>query len=87
VGSAGRFDPDRFRGWDGDAYDFIPQGGGDHHAGHRCPGERITIELMKRAVGILTGAMDYDVPDQDLRVSLRRMPTLPASRFVIANVK
>jgi len=82
-----RFDPDRFRGWDGGAYDFIPQGGGDHHTGHRCPGEWITIELMKRAVTILTGEMDYDVPDQDLRVSLRRIPTLPASRFVIANVR
>lgn len=82
-----RFDPDRFRGRGGGAYDFIPQGGGDHHTGHRCPGEWITIELMKRAVTILTGEMDYDVPDQDLRVSLRRIPTLPASRFVIANVR
>ena len=32
------FDSDRFSAWDGDAYDFIPQCGGDHHAGHRCPG-------------------------------------------------
>ena len=82
-----RFHPDRFRGWDGGAYDFVPQGGGDYHTGHRCAGEWITIELMKRAVTILTGEMDYDVPDQDLRVSLRRMPTLPASRVIIANVR
>jgi fatty-acid peroxygenase len=82
-----RFDPDRFRSGHRGSYDFIPQGGGNHHAGHRCPGEWITIELMKRAVTILTGEMDYDVPDQDLRVSLRRMPTLPTSRFLIANVR
>jgi len=82
-----RFDPDRFRSWDRGAYDFVPQGAGDHHAGHRCPGEWITIELIKRALAILTDEMDYDVPDQDLRVSLRRMPTLPTSRFIIANIR
>jgi len=40
-----------------------------------------------RPISVLTGEMDYDVPDQDLRVSLRRIPTLPASRFLIANVR
>ena len=82
-----QFRPDRFRSWDGGAYDFIPQGGDDHYANHRCPGEWITIEVMKTAVAILTRDIDYDVPDQDLRVSLRPIPTLPASRFVIANVR
>ena len=48
---------------------------------------QIRIELMKRAVTILTGEIDSDVPDQDLRASVCRMPTLPASRFVLANVK
>ena len=80
------FDPDRFTAWDGDAYDFIPQGGGDHYAGHRCPGEWITIALMKTAVGILTRDITYDVPAQDPHVSRRRIPTLPASGFVITGV-
>ncbi len=81
------FRPDRFERWSGSAFDFIPQGGGDHRTGHRCPGEWVTIELMKRAVRLLTTAMRYDVPAQDLSVDLSRMPTSPASRFVIANVR
>jgi fatty-acid peroxygenase len=29
----------------------------------------------------------YDVPPQDLTVSLARVPALPASRFIIENVR
>src|SRR3546814_8303331 len=43
------FVPERFRHWDGSAFNFIPQGGGSHRNGHRCPGAWITIELMKVA--------------------------------------
>jgi fatty-acid peroxygenase len=81
------FRPQRFQSWGGDAYGFIPQGGGDHYDHHRCPGEWITIELMKAGLAQLTRAMDYDVPEQDLRISLRRIPTIPASRFVMADVR
>ena len=80
------FRPERFEDWDGSAFNFIPQGGGDHYTGHRCAGEWITIELMKTAVGLLTGSMQYDVPEQDLRIPRSRMPTLPKSQFVISNV-
>src|SRR3546814_12561235 len=66
--------------------DRVPQGGGDHHAGHRCPGEWITIALLKSAVRMLTMEMRYSVPEQDLTVSLARMPALPRSRFVITDV-
>src|SRR3546814_10555834 len=41
------FRPERFRRWDGSPFNFIPQGGGSHDLNHRCPGEWITIELMK----------------------------------------
>lgn len=81
------FRPERFATWDGGAYDFIPQGGGDHHGGHRCAGEWITIAVMKTALAMLTRQMRYHVPAQDLRISLRRMPTLPASGFLISAVK
>jgi fatty-acid peroxygenase len=81
------FRPERFRHWDGSAFNLIPQGGGDHHHGHRCPGEWITIELMKTAVRLLTLEMQYDVPKQDLSIDLSRMPALPESRFVISNVR
>lgn len=83
----GEFRPERFRTWDGDAFNFIPHGGGDVATGHRCPGERATIELMKVAVRVLVFAIRYDVPPQDLRISLRRMPAIPKSRFVIENIR
>ncbi|SCL38669.1 fatty-acid peroxygenase [Micromonospora rhizosphaerae] len=82
-----QFRPDRFTGWRGDPFSFIPQGGGDHLTDHRCAGEWITIELMKRAVTNLTTAMSYRVPPQDLALNLRRMPTLPPSGFVIDGVR
>ncbi|MBX7265665.1 cytochrome P450 [Micromonospora sp. Llam7] len=81
------FRPERFAGWREDPFTLVPQGGGGHLTGHRCAGEWITIELMKRAVTLLTGAMRYDVPPQDLAVDLSRMPALPASGFVITDVR
>jgi fatty-acid peroxygenase len=42
---------------------------------------------MKAGVAQLARAMDYDVPVQDLRISLRRIPILPASRFVMPDVR
>ena len=83
----GRFRPERFLGWRGDPFTLVPQGGGDHRTGHRCPGEWATIEIMRRAVRLLATAMRYEVPEQDLRVDLSRMPAVPRSRFVIANVR
>ena len=81
------FRPERFRQWDGSAFNFIPQGGGDFYSGHRCAGEWITIRIMETAVRLLAMSMRYEVPEQDLRVNLARMPTLPNSRFVISNVR
>ena len=83
----GEFRPERFRSWDGNPFDFIPQGGGDHLLNHRCPGEWITIELMKEALRFLTRSIEYDVPEQDLQISLRKIPALPASGFVMRNVR
>jgi fatty-acid peroxygenase len=82
------FRPERFRDeWGGSAYDFIPQGGGDFHVNHRCPGEWITIAIMKRAVRELVDGMGYDVPEQDLDVDMTDMPTLPESGFIIRRVR
>lgn len=81
------FRPERFADWSGSAYDFVPQGGGDHRLHHRCPGEWITIELMRSTLNFLLHEIDYDVPAQDLRLRYRRLPALPRSRFVIRNVK
>jgi fatty-acid peroxygenase len=81
------FRPERFRGWTGDPNTLIPQGAGIYETGHRCPGEWITIALMKEAVRLLAQETGYDVPAQDLTYRMSRMPALPESGFVIANVR
>lgn len=81
------FRAERFENTYPDPFELVPQGGGDIHVGHRCAGEWLTIELMKRATRLLTRSLRYDVPEQDLSIDLSRMPALPKSRFVIANVR
>ena len=77
-----KFRPERFRSWNGDPNTLIPQGAGDVNRGHRCPGLRATIELMRVAVRCLART-DYDVAPQNLRVSLSRFPALPRSGFIM----
>ena len=81
-----RFWPERFRRWNGSAFNFIPQGAGSHADTHRCAGEWTTIELLKTASRLLATAMHYEVPEQDLSIDLGRIPAAPASGFVIRNV-
>lgn len=76
------FRPQRYETHSIDAFDFVPQGGGDPHDGHRCPGEALTTELIKAAAQILANR-EYEVPAQDLSVDLSRIPALPRSGFVI----
>ncbi|WIM93078.1 cytochrome P450 [Actinoplanes oblitus] len=75
-----RFDPDRFLGREPGRDELIPQGGGDPREGHRCPGEDVTVALLS-TLAIRLARLDYEVPgDQDLSISLRRIPALPRSR-------
>ncbi|MCW6003984.1 cytochrome P450 [Micromonospora sp. CPCC 205371] len=80
-----RFEPQRHLGHDPDPYELIPQGGADAATGHRCPGEDITIALLA-AFATWLSKLDYDVPAQDLTISLRRIPALPRSRFQMSDV-
>jgi len=81
------FRPERFERWESSGFDLIAQGGGDHYSGHRCPGEFITMDLIKSAVKLFATEIDYDVPPQDLSIDLGRVPTLPASGMVISRVR
>lgn len=81
------FQPERFDGWQGNAFSFVTQGGGDPAEGHRCPGEQLAIELLKLALRMLTREMEYAVPAQDLRINLSRMPAKPESGLLICDVK
>lgn len=86
-GNPTQFNPGRFENWEGGLFDFIPQGGGDPAKGHRCPGEGVTVELMKVVLRALSTKMEYDVPNQDLQYNLSQMPTLPKSGFIMNNIK
>ncbi|MGC9665015.1 cytochrome P450 [Planosporangium sp. 12N6] len=81
-----RFDPYRFLGQPPDPLAYVPHGDGDPITSHRCPGEGLTTALLVTAVRWLAG-LRYEVPPQDLRVPLTRMPTRPASGFVITGVR
>lgn len=81
------FYPERFASWNGSAYNFITQGCGDPEEGHRCPGEGLTIELLKVGLRVLTRHVEYAVPAQDLRIDPSRMPAQPESRLVISDMR
>lgn len=81
------FRPKRFKDWKGSLFDFIPQGGGDPAKGHRCPGEGITVEVMKASIDFLVNKIEFEIPDQDLSYSLSKMPTLPESGFVMKRIR
>ena len=71
------FNPERFRNWSGSPFSFIPQGGGDHYLGHRCAGEWVTLEIMKTSLDYLVNQMDYNIPEQDLSLSMNEIPNVP----------
>ncbi|MFC4016502.1 cytochrome P450 [Micromonospora sp. GCM10011542] len=77
-----RFDPDRFVGRQIGPFELVPQGGGDPRTGHRCPGEMITVALL-RDLAVRLARLSYRVPEQDLRIPLHRIPTRPVDGLVI----
>ncbi|UAT31492.1 cytochrome P450 [Bacillus badius] len=81
------FQPERFEDWKESPFSFIPQGGGDHYMGHRCAGEWVTVLVMKESLEFLTRDIAYEVPEQDLTYDMGRIPAVPASRFVMNNVR
>jgi fatty-acid peroxygenase len=81
------FMPEHFKNRAVGPFDFIPQGGGDYKAGTRCPGEFITVEILKVFLNFMVNDLSYDVPTQDFHYPLNRIPTLPKDKFIINNVK
>ena len=77
------FRPERFLAREIGAFELVPQGGGDPRTNHRCPGEQITVALLA-ALAPRLARLPFDVPaDQDLTISLRRIPARPASGVVL----
>ncbi|MGY1636609.1 cytochrome P450 [Geodermatophilus sp. SYSU D00742] len=76
------FRPERFLDREIGAYELVPQGAGDPRTNHRCPGERITVAVLS-ALAVRLARLDVEVPEQDLTISLRRIPALPRSGVVL----
>lgn len=82
-----RFDPGRFLAAPGMAAPgmadrVVAQGAGDPRLSHRCPGERMTIELIKAATRLLAHA-EWTTPPQRFDMPLDRLPTAPRDGFVM----
>ncbi|WP_344323357.1 cytochrome P450 [Streptomyces macrosporus] len=80
------FDPRRFLGRTVGRDELVPQGGGDPALNHRCPGEDITVSLLK-ALSARPAGLEYEVPEQDLSIPLRRIPARPRSGVVLTGVR
>lgn len=81
------FMPERFLGRIPTPFDFLPQGGADAERHHRCPGEGVTVALMKQAVDYLANRLRYEVPRQDLSIDYARLPALPRDRMILKDVR
>lgn len=80
------FRPQRFLERPAERDELIPQGGGDPREGHRCPGENLTIGVLE-ALAVRLAHLTYTVPEQDLSIPLRRVPTRPRSGFAVTGVR
>jgi fatty-acid peroxygenase len=76
------FRPERFLDREIGAFELVPQGAGDPRTNHRCPGEQVTVAVLA-ALAVRLARLDVEVPEQDLTISLRRIPALPASGVVL----
>lgn len=77
------FLPDRFLAKRPDAYEFVPQGGGEP-LGHRCPGEGAAQTLLEETLRVLARTA-YAV--DDARLPLDRIPPLPARGMLLRGVR
>ncbi|WP_425576272.1 cytochrome P450 [Streptomyces glaucosporus] len=80
------FDPRRFLDRPPGRDELVPQGGGDRALNHRCPGEDVTVSLLK-ALSTRLARLEYEVPAQDLSIPLRRVPARPRSGVVLTGVR
>src|SRR4051812_2596422 len=72
------FRPERFLTPEGHGreigeFELVPQGAGDPRTNHRCPGEQLTVALLS-ALAVRLARLEFEVPEQDLSISLRRIP-------------
>ncbi|MEV4313894.1 cytochrome P450 [Actinocrispum sp. NPDC049592] len=76
------FRPGRLLNHEIGAFELVPQGAGDPHTGHRCPGEPFTVGIL-RALAVRLARLDFRFPKQDWTISLRRVPARPADGAIL----
>lgn len=81
-----RFDPSRFEASFDETFGLVPQGGGDHASGHRCPGEWITNALMRQAAAFLSTRLHYSVEGEP-DIDYTRVPALPEGGMRLSGVR
>lgn len=79
-----QFRPERFEGWQPDAWSFVPQGGGYVDAGHRCPGEPATVALLAGTLRVLAG-VGFEIRETGYDVA--RIPTAPHGGLRLSDVR
>lgn len=82
-----RFHPPRFVDLPLDAYTLISQGGGDHHTGHRCAGEWLTIDIMQTCLRVLCRRVRYQAPVIEEQPLRNCFPMKFSRRFEISRVQ
>ncbi|MDK1389185.1 cytochrome P450 [Sinorhizobium sp. 8-89] len=71
------FSPERGLTWRDLDFRFIPQGGGRPESSHRCPGEKITVEILKETVKLLCGILPLRITPVNADVPLGTIPASP----------
>lgn len=75
------FDPKRYERESPEA--VVAQGAGPIATTHRCPGEPATVDLLERAVQLLSEVY-WDLPEQPLRTDLSRFPANPGGNLLVS---
>jgi fatty-acid peroxygenase len=80
------FDPERFLGREPNPWEYVPHGGGDPAAGHRCPGEPLAVGILSQTIRVLAG-LDYRLAEGEDTVATRRIPSLVPQHMKLHGVR
>ncbi|WEX77499.1 cytochrome P450 [Sinorhizobium numidicum] len=71
------FNPERGLSWRNGDFRFVPQGGGRPETSHRCPGEKITVEILKETVKLVCRSRPARITPADADIPLGSIPASP----------
>ena len=81
-----QFRPERGLSWRSQDFAFIPQGGGDVHGSHRCPGEWAVVELIAVAIRGLC-RLAFEPAPKSLELPLDKIPPQPPNGFAMRKIR